>query len=192
MPPLDDEGHGTQVSSTAAGNFVQGANVLGNAKDTAAGVPPLAHLAIYKVRSRVGCPDIDILAVIDTTIEDGVDILSTSLAEGPFKSFLNDTIAAIGAFSAIQRRIFVSTLAANMGPFNQSVVNIGTWVLTVGASTSTDRMTKATARLEIGQDFDGESLFQPSNFKSSSTIASCLRKCRHNDRSTIERRGSVL
>lgn len=120
MPPLDDEGHGTQVSSTAAGNFVQGANVLGNAKDTAAGVPPLAHLAIYKVRSRVGCPDIDILAVIDTTIEDGVDILSTSLAEGPFKSFLNDTIAAIGAFSAISKENFCEHFGCEYRPI-QSV-----------------------------------------------------------------------
>jgi subtilisin family serine protease len=59
----------------------------------------------------------------------------------------------------------VSTSAGNIGTFNRSVSNMAPWVLTAGAST-TDRMIKATAKLKIGEEFEGESLFQPSNFTS--------------------------
>jgi hypothetical protein len=80
---------------------VEGANLHGYAKGTAAGVAPLAHLAIYKVCSNEGCADIDILA-FDRAIEDGLDVLSISIGGGPIDSFLNDIIS-IGAFGATQR-----------------------------------------------------------------------------------------
>ena len=124
----------------------------------------MPHLAIYKVCSNEGCADIDILAAFDTAIEDGVDVLSISIVGGPIDSFLSDIIS-IGAFGATQRGIFVSTSAGNIGPFNRSVSNMAPWVLTAGVST-TDRMMKATAKLKIGEEFEGETLFQPSNFTS--------------------------
>ncbi|KAL3647177.1 hypothetical protein CASFOL_008145 [Castilleja foliolosa] len=94
--PLDDDGHGTHTASTAAGNFVRGANVFGNANGTAAGVAPLAHLAIYRVCSLF-CSESDILAAMDVAVDDGVDILSLSLGGFSF-DFYNDFIA-LGAFS---------------------------------------------------------------------------------------------
>ncbi|TKY70883.1 Subtilisin protease SBT1.2 [Spatholobus suberectus] len=162
-PPLDDVGHGSHTASTAAGRFVPGANVFGNAKGTAVGMAPDAHLAIYKVCDLFGCPESAILAGMDTAIEDGVDVLSLSLG-GPPSPFYDDPIA-LGAFSAIQKGIFVSCSAANAGPFYSTLSNEAPWILTVGASTI-DRRIVATAKLGNGEEFNGESVFQPKNFTS--------------------------
>ncbi|KAK9068055.1 hypothetical protein SSX86_012166 [Deinandra increscens subsp. villosa] len=159
--PLDDEGHGTHTSGTAAGNFVNGANVFGNAKGTAAGMAPLAHLAMYKVCDSFGCPENAILAAMDAAIEEGVDVLSLSLG-GASVPFYADGIA-VGAFSAIQKGIFVSCSAANSGPFNSTLSNEAPWILTVGASTI-DRNIRSTVYLGSKDLLDGESLFQPKNF----------------------------
>ncbi|KAK6117153.1 hypothetical protein DH2020_049112 [Rehmannia glutinosa] len=157
-PPVDDFGHGTHTSSTAVGNFVTGANVFGQANGTASGIAPLAHLAVYKVCSgEAGCFDSDILAAMDAAIEDGVDILSLSLG-GVSVPFYNDSIA-IGAFSAMERGIFVSCSAGNGGPGNSSLSNEAPWILTVGASTI-DRKIRATAMLGNQESYDGESLYQ--------------------------------
>ncbi|CAK9163113.1 unnamed protein product [Ilex paraguariensis] len=157
-PPIDDEGHGTHTSSTAAGNYVEGANVFCHANGTAAGMAPLAHLAIYKVCGETGCGESDILAAMDTAVEDGVDVLSLSIG-GWSSPFFDDGIA-IGAFGAIQKGIFVSCSAGNSGPVNASLSNEAPWILTVGASTI-DRSIRAMAVLGNLVLFDGESLFQP-------------------------------
>ncbi|PIN19686.1 Cucumisin [Handroanthus impetiginosus] len=158
--PLDDDGHGTHTASTAAGTFVKGANVFGNANGTAVGIAPLAHLAIYKVCS-VSCSESDIIAAMDTAIDDGVDILSLSL--GGFSSDFHSDFIALGAFSAMEKGILVSCSAGNSGPSNSSLSNEAPWILTVGASTI-DRKLRATAVLGNGEQFDGESSFQPSDF----------------------------
>ncbi|GFQ07210.1 subtilisin-like protease sdd1 [Phtheirospermum japonicum] len=97
---LDVNGHGTHTASTAAGNFVNCANVFGNANGTAAGIAPRAHLAIYKVCTESdGCPSSAIIAAIDAAIEDG-------------------------------KGIFVSFSAGNDGPYYWSIVNGPPWALT--------------------------------------------------------------
>ncbi|XP_029129039.1 subtilisin-like protease SBT1.2 [Cajanus cajan] len=162
VAPIDEDGHGTHTSSTAAGAFVDHAEVLGNAKGTAAGIAPYAHLAVYRVCFGDHCPESDILAALDAAVEDGVDVISISLGLREPAPFFNDS-AAIGAFAAMQKGIFVSCAAGNFGPFHGSLVNGAPWILTVGASTI-DRSIAATAKLGNGQEFDGESVFQPSNF----------------------------
>ncbi|TQE10111.1 hypothetical protein C1H46_004281, partial [Malus baccata] len=162
-PPVDDEGHGTHTSSTAAGNFVKGANAFGVANGTAAGMAPYAHVAMYKVCGEAGCSDADILAAMDTAVEDGVDILSLSLGGASFP-FYDDAIA-VGAFTAIQKGIFVSCAAGNSGPDYESLSNEAPWILTVGASTI-DRSIRATALLGNHGEFDGVSLNQPKDFNS--------------------------
>ncbi|KAJ4848286.1 hypothetical protein Tsubulata_017956, partial [Turnera subulata] len=157
-PPFDDEGHGTHTASTAAGNFVKGANVFGNANGTAVGMAPLAHLAIYKVCDDFGCGEGDILAAMDAAVEDGVDVLSLSIGGGSSPFFSDST--AVGAFGAIQKGVFVSCSAGNDGPVNGSLSNEAPWILTVGASTI-DRSIRAAVKLGNGQVFFGESLFQP-------------------------------
>ncbi|KAL3833570.1 hypothetical protein ACJIZ3_008306 [Penstemon smallii] len=161
-PPYDDDGHGTHTASTAAGGFVENASVLGNAYGTAVGMAPQAHLAIYKVCFGPDCPDSDILAGLDAAVEDGVDILSISLGGDEPLPFFQDNIA-IGSFAATEKGILVSCAAGNSGPFGQTLSNEAPWILTVGASTL-DRSIRAIAKLGDGQEFDGESVFQPKNF----------------------------
>ncbi|XP_062203730.1 subtilisin-like protease 3 [Phragmites australis] len=162
-PPMDDVGHGTHTASTAAGRFVEGASVLGNGNGTAAGMAPRAHIAMYQVCDELGCYNSDVLAGMEAAIADGVDILSISLG-GPTQPFHED-ILAIGAFSAMQKGIFVSCSAGNSGPFSSSVSNEAPWILTVGASTM-DRQMKAIVKLGDGRLFVGESAYQPSNLAS--------------------------
>ncbi|KAM3267160.1 subtilisin-like protease 4 [Capsicum chacoense] len=104
--PLDRDGHGTHTSSIASGNFVDSANLLGNANGTAVGIEPRAHLAMYRVCFIILCGDSVILAGLDAAIEDGMD------------------------------GIFVSCSAGNDGPSSGTVVNGSPWILTVGASTT--------------------------------------------------------
>ncbi|XP_027362164.1 subtilisin-like protease SBT1.7 [Abrus precatorius] len=162
--PLDDSGHGTHTSSTAAGKFLQGASFFGNAKGTAVGMAPYAHLAMYKVCGSFGCPESAIISGLETAIEDGVDVLSLSLGGGGGgpEPYFDDPIA-VAAFSAIQKGIFFSCSAGNEGPDNHSISNEAAWILTVGASTL-DRKIIATAKLGNGEEFNGESVFQPKNF----------------------------
>lgn len=164
--PIDEDGHGTHTASTAAGAFVSHAEVLGNAKGTATGMAPYAHLAMYKVCFGEDCPESSILAALDAAVEDGVDVISISLGLTEPPPFFNDS-TAIGTFAAIQKGIFVSCAAGNSGPFSGSLVNGAPWILTVGASTI-DRSIVATAKLGNAQEFDGETVFQPSNFSPAS------------------------
>ncbi|XP_009608768.1 subtilisin-like protease [Nicotiana tomentosiformis] len=157
--PIDENGHGTHTAGTAAGAFVKGANVFGNANGTAVGVAPLAHIAIYKVCDSGGsCSDVEILAAMDAAIDDGVDILSISLG-GTSNPFHNDKIA-LGAYSATERGILVSCSAGNSGPSQRTVANDAPWILTVGASTH-DRKLKATVKLGNKEEFEGESAYHP-------------------------------
>ncbi|XP_073123031.1 subtilisin-like protease [Henckelia pumila] len=160
--PYDENGHGTHTASTAAGNFVRGANVFGNANGTAAGIAPLAHIAIYKV-CQARCSESDILAAMDAAIDDGVDVLSLSLG-GPARNFFDENVA-VGAFSAMEKGIFVSCSAGNSGPTLGTIENGAPWVLTVGASTM-DRKIRSTAVLGNDEQLDGESNYQPAGFAS--------------------------
>ncbi|KAG8659326.1 subtilisin-like protease [Manihot esculenta] len=163
VPPYDEIGHGTHTASTAAGSPVQGANFYGQANGTAVGIAPLAHLAMYKVCSEAGCGEAEILAAMDSAVDDGVDVLSLSLGGSPLP-FYNDGIA-IGAFRAIQKGTFVSCSAGNSGPDESSLSNEAPWIATVGAST-VDREIRATVLLGNNSTFDGQSLFQPEDFPS--------------------------
>ncbi|KAG5582745.1 hypothetical protein H5410_053372 [Solanum commersonii] len=153
LSPTDEYGHGTHTSSTAAGTLWM-VLIFGNANGTAVGIcpSPCGHVQKYKI-----------LAGLDAAIEDGVDVISLSLGFGHSRSPLyNDTIA-IGAYSAMEKGIFVSCSAGNDGPGSGTVQNGAPWILTVGAST-TDRKIRAVVVLGNGAEYEGESAFQPTNF----------------------------
>ncbi|GLT62912.1 hypothetical protein SLA2020_355140 [Shorea laevis] len=118
---FDYIGHGTHTASTAAGNFVKDAGAFGNAKGTAAGMAPYAHLAIYQICFTYGCGESDILAAMDSAVDDGVDVLSLSIA-GDTAPFHQDGLA-LGAFAAIQKGILVSCSAGNTGPASRFQFN---------------------------------------------------------------------
>ncbi|XP_047951647.1 subtilisin-like protease 4 isoform X2 [Salvia hispanica] len=140
--PLDDNGHGTHTAGTAAG------------------VAPLAHLAIYKVLKDNSEGDAAFLAGMDAAIEDGVDVLSISIGykDATQIKTLYDDDFSISAFSAMEKGIFVSYAAGNSGPHPSSVGHWAPWVLTVGASTL-DRKLSAKAVLGNNQEVDGESVY---------------------------------
>ncbi|XP_042465635.1 subtilisin-like protease 4 [Zingiber officinale] len=164
-PPIDEGGHGTHTSATAAGNFVRNASYFGFAKGTAAGMAPRAHLAIYQVCDGGGsCNSADILAGLDVAVKDGVDILSLSLGGG--STPLDQDPIAIGSFAAARKGIFVSCAGGNDGPNYFTLSNEAPWMLTVAAS-SVDRSFRASVKLPSGKVIPGESLDQPSNFPES-------------------------
>ncbi|RLM74390.1 subtilisin-like protease [Panicum miliaceum] len=156
--PLDEEGHGTHTSSTAAGAVVPGAQVLGHGRGTASVIAPRAHVAMYKVCGDE-CTAADILAGIDAAVGDGCDVLSISLAAGgPAVPFYKSSLV-IGTFGAVEKGVFVSIGAGNSGPNASTLFNDAPWMLTVAAST-VDRSIGAQVRLGNGLSFDGESVYQ--------------------------------
>ncbi|KAJ8626493.1 hypothetical protein MRB53_019800 [Persea americana] len=161
-------GHGTHAASTAAGTFVKGASVLGNANGTAVGMAPLAHLAIYKVCTELGCANSDLLRGLDGAVEDRVDVMSISFGAGPPHNLYTNMVD-IGTFRAMQKGIFISCSAGNEGPYPSTVSNGAPWCLTVGASTM-DRSIRAPVMLGNGEVFNGESVFQPKDFQSNNPL----------------------
>ncbi|GLU23986.1 hypothetical protein SLE2022_399600 [Rubroshorea leprosula] len=133
----DLDGHGSHTLSTAAGNFVLGANVFGHGNETASGGSPAARVAAYKVCwPEVGdgaCMDADILATFDAAISDGLDVLSLSIGGMPAEYF-EDGIA-IGSFHAVKNGITVVASAGNYGPTPGTMSNVAPWIFTIGAST---------------------------------------------------------
>ncbi|KAL1208539.1 Subtilisin-like protease SBT5.4 [Cardamine amara subsp. amara] len=158
----DHDGHGSHTLSTAAGNFVPGANVFGLGNGTASGGSPKARVAAYKVCwppvKNAECFDADIIAAFDAAIEDGVDVLSLSLG-GDAGDYITDGIA-IGSFHAVKKGVTVVCSAGNSGPKPGTVSNVAPWIITVGAS-SMDREFQAFVVLKNGQRFKGTSLSKP-------------------------------
>jgi len=130
----DSDGHGTHTASTAAGNLVSEASLLGYGLGTARGGVPSARIVVYKICWFSGCSDADILAAFDDAIADGVDIITLSVGGHiPHKYF--EDASSIGAFHATRNGILTSKSAGNNGPDLATITNDSPWSLSVAAST---------------------------------------------------------
>jgi subtilisin family serine protease len=136
--PRDYNGHGSHTASTAAGNFTN-AQVVGHTITMSrqiSGVAPHANIVAY-----AACCDGDTLvAAIDQTVIDGVDVVNYSIGStSPSHPWTeSDTLAFLSARDA---GIFVSGSAGNQGPSSATVggPNDSPWIM-ANAATSHNRI----------------------------------------------------
>lgn len=130
----DDNGHGTHTMSTAAGNVLDSAPVLGADHGPINGIAPGAWVAMYRACGPGGCFGSDTSAAVGQAILDGVDAINYSISGGT-NPFTDPTeLAFLDAFAA---GVFVSASAGNAGPGAATVNHVSPWVTTVAASTQT-------------------------------------------------------
>ncbi|KAG5105891.1 hypothetical protein JHK82_042861 [Glycine max] len=132
--PRDIDDHGTHIASTAAGNRVSMASMLGLGQGTSRGGATLTCIAVYKACWNDHCDDADILAAFDDAIADGVDILSVSLGGSNDQNYFGDA-SSIGAFHAMKNGIVTLFAAGNSSPSPAFIDNLYPWSISVVAST---------------------------------------------------------
>lgn len=156
---MDKNGHGTHVSSIAAGNpaTVSNNGLLTNI----AGVAPNANIIAYRVcitddpdteEVESGCMSSAILSAIDQAITDQVDVINFSIGGGAISPWTNGT-DAMAFLNARAAGIFVATSAGNDGP-NASTINEpanAPWITAVGSATH-DRVFGSLLRQMSGGD----------------------------------------
>lgn len=125
--PMDDNVHGTHVAATVAAN--------GSMK----GVAPDATLYAYKVLDSGGSGwDSDVIAAIERSVEDGMDVINLSLGSGAGP----DSPASIATNEAMKAGVIVVAAAGNSGPGYATVGAPGNAkdIITVGASDTQGNM----------------------------------------------------
>ncbi|MGY6517659.1 MAG: S8 family serine peptidase [Lysobacteraceae bacterium] len=130
----DENGHGTHVGATVAGNF-RTATFQGNEVELS-GVAPRGNLvffdACYTNAAGQGlCPNVSTLASINQAVADGVvDALSYSIGGGgsPWTEAIS-----LAFLSAVDAGIFVSASGGNSGPGAATVGHRQPWVHTIAA-----------------------------------------------------------
>lgn len=155
----DSDGHGTHTASTAAGNALGSAPVLGVDRGPLNGVAPGAWVSVYKVCGAAGCFGSDSAAAVEQAVLDGVDVINFSISGGtnPFTDPVE--LAFLDAYAA---GVFVAASAGNSGPTAGTANHLSPWVTTVAASTQ-DRefvstLTLTSADGTASATFEGASI----------------------------------
>jgi subtilisin family serine protease len=128
----DSDGHGTHTGSTAVGNVVSPARVLGVDRGPINGMAPGAWLSVYKVCGASGCFPSDAAAAVAQAVKDGVQVINFSVSGGAQPDVDPVELAFLDAYAA---GVFVAAAAGNDGPTAGTVQHLSPWVTTVAAST---------------------------------------------------------
>jgi subtilisin family serine protease len=128
----DSNGHGTHTASTAAGDPLASARLLGVERGPINGIAPGAWISVYKVCGATGCYQTDSAAAVQQAIRDGVNVINFSISGGsdPFTDLVE--LAFLDAYAA---GVFVAASAGNSGPGAATTDHLSPWVTTVAAST---------------------------------------------------------
>ena len=135
LSPRDDDGHGTQMASIAAGDAGVSVRVADQRLGSYGGVAPQARLAVYKACWTApdpvddGCATADLVTAIDRAVKDGVDVLNLSVG-GPTGY---DTVER-ALLGATEGGVVVVAAAGNGGE-RSFAAHASPWVTTVGATT---------------------------------------------------------
>jgi len=130
--PRDSDGHGTHTSTTAAGDLVASAVLLGVERGPVSGIAPGASVIMYRVCLAAGCYGSDSVSAVEQAILDDVDVINFSISGGsdPYSDPVE--LAFLDAYAA---GIMVNASAGNSGPDAGTTDHGGPWTNTVGAST---------------------------------------------------------
>ncbi|MCH8914885.1 MAG: S8 family serine peptidase [Thaumarchaeota archaeon] len=135
-PPLDTNGHGTQVAGVIA------------ADGEIVGIAPKAKILAYKVsEDGEGVSSELIIRAIEKAIEDGADIINISLGVNKTNTKIDRAIN-----NALEKEIFVVTAAGNDGPGFKTIGSPGRnfGSVTVGA-TYNNLTSSLVATLEVDE-----------------------------------------
>ncbi|EGG41416.1 peptidase S8 and S53 subtilisin kexin sedolisin [Candidatus Nitrosarchaeum limnium SFB1] len=135
-PPLDTNGHGTQVAGVIAAD--------GDLK----GVSPKAKILAYKVSENGEAVSSDlIIKAIDKSIEDGADVINISLGVNKTNGSIDHAVD-----KALAKNVFVVTAAGNDGPLPHTIGSPGRneESITVGA-TYNNLTSSLVATLEVNE-----------------------------------------
>lgn len=153
----DSNGHGTHTTTTAAGENVASAPILGIDRGPATGVAPGAYVMEYKACGVTGCYPSDSAAAVEQAVADGANVINFSISGGsnPFSDPVE--LAFLDAYNA---GVTVAASAGNSGPGAATTDHHSPWVITVAASTQT-REFRSTLTVQNGAataTFTGASL----------------------------------
>ena len=129
----DSDGHGTHTATTAAGDHVDSAPVLGVDRGPISGIAPGASVISYRVCLELGCYGSDSVQAVQRAIIDRVDVINFSIGGGA--SAYSDPVE-LAFLDAYKAGVLVSASAGNSGPGAATAEHAGPWVLTVAASTA--------------------------------------------------------
>jgi subtilisin family serine protease len=169
--PEDDNGHGSHVASTSAGNVLHAvleAPTITLERDIS-GVAPHANIIAYKGCSGtpVGCQLSALVAAINRATLDEVDVINYSIGGGSANPW--EDLDAQAFFDSNAAGIFVATSAGNDGPGFGTLGSPADapWVTSVGMSTHDRKLANGIVNLTNADasagpaDIFGKSLTAP-------------------------------